>query len=140
HRACQVSLVVYALLLASDGGICAERDASDNRVRQLVLSDQPLVIAHRGDSSEFPENTLPAFEAAVEIGCDLVELDYHESADGVMVVIHDDTLDRTTDAKELFGGEQIAVKSKTWAELSRLDAGKWFDPKFAGTRLPTLEQ
>ena len=135
--------IVFLIVLAytvSIATVAAEPGQSDNKVRQLVLSDRPLVIAHRGDSSEYPENTQLAFEAAVKAGCDLVELDYHVSADAELVVIHDATLDRTTNAREVFGGQNIPVKSKTWAELSRLDAGKWFNPKFAGTRLCTLEQ
>ena len=83
---------------------------------------------------------MPAFRSAVSAGSDLVELDYVHSADGVPVVIHDDTLDRTTDAKQVFGGEKIPVESKSMAELLKLDAGAWFGPKFSGTRLPSLEQ
>lgn len=108
--------------------------------RNLVQSDRTLVIAHRGDSLTNPENTLPAFASAVEAGADLVELDYVHSADGVPVVIHDTTLDRTTDACQVFGSEKILVKDKLLAELLKLDAGKWFDDSFAGTRLPTLEE
>ena len=62
-----------------------------------------LVIAHRGNSSVAPENTLPAFQSALDAKADLVELDYYHSADGVPVVIHDKTLDRTTNAEEVFG-------------------------------------
>jgi glycerophosphoryl diester phosphodiesterase len=106
---------------------------------RLVAREEVLVIAHRGDSKAAPENTLPAFESAVKVGADLVELDYVHTADGVPIVIHDDTLDRTTDAKEKWGGKRIAVTSKNLAELETLDAGKWFGESFAGTKLPTLE-
>jgi glycerophosphoryl diester phosphodiesterase len=98
------------------------------------------VIAHRGDSKVAPENTLPAFASAVKAGSDLVELDYLHSSDGVPVVFHDDDLDRCTDACARWGGEKILLSSKTLAELRTLDAGKWFSEKFAGTRIPTLDE
>lgn len=107
---------------------------------KLVGQDRILIIAHRGDSKVAPENTLPAFESAVKAGSDLVELDYVHTADGVPIVIHDDTLDRTTDADLKWSAKKIRVDSKKLAELETLDAGSWFAPKFAGTKLPTLEQ
>lgn len=113
--------------------------AEETTAEELINSQRPLIIAHRGDSLTAPENTLPAFQAAVDVGSDLVELDYVHSSDGVPFVIHDDTLDRTTDAKQIFGGEKITLQSKSVKELERLDAGAWFDPKFTGTKLPTLE-
>jgi glycerophosphoryl diester phosphodiesterase len=121
----------------------AEAEAPAPEARQTLAADlivQPrvLVIAHRGASADAPENTLPAFETALNANSDLVELDYVHTADGVPLVIHDDTLDRTTDAVKVFGGRDIAVDSKPLADLIKLDAGRWFDPRFAGTRLPTL--
>jgi glycerophosphoryl diester phosphodiesterase len=99
-----------------------------------------LVLAHRGDSRAAPENTLPAFAQALDLGVDLVELDYVHSADGVPVVFHDATLDRVTDSREVFAELDVAIASKILAELRRLDAGSWFDARFAGTRLATLEE
>jgi glycerophosphoryl diester phosphodiesterase len=107
---------------------------------KLLHSDRPLVIAHRGYSQAAPENTLPAFRFAKTAGADLIELDYHQSQDGRLVVIHDATLDRTTDATKKWGGSKIRVASKTLGELQSLDAGKWFNPQFAGTRLPSLNE
>lgn len=109
-------------------------------VKALLAKPGPRVIAHRGDSKACPENTLPAFESAVKAKADLVELDYVHTADGVPLVIHDETLDRTTDAVARFGGEKIPVASKKLAELRPLDAGGWFGAKFRGARLPTLEE
>lgn len=93
----------------------------------------PVVIAHRGASRAAPENTLAAFDLALDQGAGGIELDVHLSADGVPVVIHDFALDRTTDGSG-------AVGEHTVAQLRRLDAGAWFDPSFAGQRIPTLEE
>lgn len=91
------------------------------------------VIAHRGASAHAPENTLAAFRAAKALGADWVELDVSLSADGVPVIIHDETLDRTTN---LSG----PVHLRTAAELGRADAGSWFDARFAGEGVPTLAE
>ena len=106
----------------------------------LVQARRPLVIGHRGYNVMAPENTLPSFKLALAAGADFVELDSHHSKDGVPMVLHDFTLDRTTDATNLWGGAKIALASKTVAELKTLDAGKWFDAKYTGTRLPTLAE
>ena len=90
-----------------------------------------LNIAHRGASEYAPENTFAAFDLALELGVDHVELDVHFSRDGHIVVVHDDTLDRTTD-----GAGPVA--EKTLAELRELDAGSWFGTDFAGERVRTL--
>jgi len=94
---------------------------------------QPAVIAHRGASTGAPENTLAAFRGALELGVDAVELDVHLSADGVPVVIHESLLDRTTDGRGL-------VKDYPLEALRRLDAGRWFNERFAGERIPTLTE
>jgi len=93
----------------------------------------PLNIAHRGASAAAPPNTLAAFEKAVELGADGIEFDVHLSADGVPVVIHDSTVDATTD-----GSGRVA--DLTLAQLKQLDAGAPFDPAFAGERIPTLKE
>lgn len=92
-----------------------------------------LNIAHRGASGDFPENTLRAFDAAIAAGAAMCELDVQRTADGVLVVIHDDTLDRTTDGVGKVAGS-------TFAALRRLDAGRWCDPQCAGERVPTLRE
>lgn len=92
-----------------------------------------MIIAHRGASGEFPENTLAAFRAAIDAGAQMCELDVQLSADGVAMVIHDDTVDRTT-------GRRGAVGAMSVAELQRLDAGRKFGAAFAGERIPTLEE
>jgi glycerophosphoryl diester phosphodiesterase len=90
-------------------------------VNPLLDLDARPVIAHRGASAEAPENTLPAFEVAVQRGADAFELDVRLTADGAPVVIHDDTLDRTTDRTGL-------VRAHTLAELRSVDAGARFSP------------
>lgn len=91
----------------------------------------PELMAHRGNSALAPENTLAAFAKAVESGAGWTELDVRLSADGEVVVMHDPTVDRTTDGAG-------AVAEMTLAELKSLDAGSWFGPEFAGERIPTL--
>jgi glycerophosphoryl diester phosphodiesterase len=93
-----------------------------------------LNIAHRGASGTFPENTVRAFGAAIDAGADMCELDVQLSRDGAVVVIHDDTVERTTDGK----GE---VAELTLEELRRLDAGaKFKGSPFKGARIPTLDE
>ena len=95
--------------------------------------DRPLVFAHRGASHEAPDNTLPAFLLAAELGVDGIELDVQLTRDGELVVIHDFGLEATTDG-------QGPVRDRTLAELKELDAGSWFDPVFSGQRIPTLQE
>jgi glycerophosphoryl diester phosphodiesterase len=90
-----------------------------------------LNIAHRGASAEFPENTLTAFDAAIAAGADVCELDVQRSADGALIVMHDDSVERTTDGK----GKVAALKLET---IKRLDAGAWFASRFAGEGVPLL--
>lgn len=107
---------------------------ADRQRGVLVLDRQPLVvIAHRGHSVAAPENTLAAIDAAFDAGSDVVEIDVRMSRDGVPVVIHDETVDRTTNGTG-------PVADQTLAELQRLDAGSWKGRQFAGERIPTLEE
>lgn len=92
-----------------------------------------IVIAHRGASHYHPENTLSAFSNAISMKADMLELDVSLSKDGVPVVIHDNTLDRTTDGSGM-------VNNYDLSELKKLDAGKWFDPAYEGETIPTLEE
>jgi len=107
---------------------------------KLLGSHRPLVIGHRGYCQFAPENTLPSFELAMAAGADLVELDYSQSKDGVLVVIHDQELNRTTDARRRWRNRHNKVDSKTALEIQSLDAGRWFDHNFAGTRVPVLAE
>ena len=95
--------------------------------------DRPILIAHRGGSLEAPENTMGAFRHAIEIGMKFVELDVQMTLDGEMVVIHDETVDRTTDGTG-------AVQSFLFDDLRRLDAGVKFGTDWAGEKIPTLRE
>ena len=107
--------------------------AHDPSSMESFYRDRPLNFAHRGASHEAPGNTLAAFLLAAELGADGIELDVQLSRDGEMVVIHDFTLDATTDGHG-------PVADRTLDELKRLDAGSWFDPVFSGQRIPTLQE
>ncbi|WP_304458667.1 glycerophosphodiester phosphodiesterase [Alicyclobacillus sendaiensis] len=102
-------------------------------IRELLMRDDTLFIAHRGASAECPENTLPAFVRAAELGADMIELDVRLTGDGGVVVLHDPTVDRTTDGTGLAADMRLA-------DLRKLDAGSWFDARFRGTRIPTLDE
>ncbi|MCT9078758.1 glycerophosphodiester phosphodiesterase [Streptomyces fulvoviolaceus] len=104
-------------------------------------SARPTVIAHRGASAYAPENTLAAVDKADELGIGWVENDVQRTRDGELVVVHDDSLQRTTDVEEVFPGRAPwKVKDFTAAEIARLDAGSWFGPAYANARVPTLER
>lgn len=90
-------------------------------------------VAHRGASGNYPENTLLAFQKALEIGVDEIELDLYFTKDEHLIVMHDSTVDRTTD-----GTGRIA--DLTLAEIKALDAGSWFGERFRGERVPTWEE
>ncbi len=135
-------LMLTGLALKEGGGrsVAEPAPAEDTPARAVLRRPGPLVIAHRGVSQRAPENTLPAFRLALAARADLVELDYHHTRDGVPLVIHDATLDRTTDAVGRWGGAELLVQERALADLAALDAGGWFAPVFAGTRLPTLAE
>ncbi|MBT2528827.1 glycerophosphodiester phosphodiesterase [Streptomyces sp. ISL-99] len=103
--------------------------------------DEPAVIAHRGASAYAPENTLAAINLADRMGFDWVENDVQRTKDGELVVVHDDSLARTTNVEQLFPGRAPwKIKDFTAAEIATLDAGSWFGPEFTGARVPTLKQ
>ena len=121
-----------------------------------VVSAQPpsrkLNVAHRGASGYAPEHTLAAYRLALEQGADYVEQDLAVTRDGVLICLHDPTLERTTNVEQLFPDRATTVTwegktERAWlandftlAEIKTLDAGSWFDPKFAGERVPTFDE
>jgi glycerophosphoryl diester phosphodiesterase len=98
-----------------------------------IYQGRMLVLGHRGARAYAPMNTIPAFELALKQGADGVELDTHLSKDGQLIVLHDFSIDATTNGKGL-------AKDFTLAELKELDAGSSFNAEFAGTRIPTLDE
>lgn len=92
-----------------------------------------LVIAHRGWSGSYPENTLIGMREAIKLGCHMIEFDVTLSADRRPIIIHDDSLSRTTNGCGL-------VSEMNYRELRKLDAGSWFHPKYMGARLPSLDE
>jgi len=110
------------------------------------------VVAHRGASAYAPEHTLAAYRLAIEMGADYVEQDLAVTKDGVLICLHDASLERTTNVEELFpdrvSTQTIEGKTrKAWlandftlAEIKTLDAGSWFDKKFAGEKIPTFDE
>src|SRR5690606_11412908 len=101
---------------------------------EAVKSKYPVkIIAHRGASAHAPENTMAAFRKAIEMGANYIELDVHLSKDGKVVVLHDATLNRTSN-----GTGKIA--DHVWNVLRMLDAGSFFDEKFKGEKIPLLEE
>ncbi|MFM1871937.1 MAG: Glycerophosphoryl diester phosphodiesterase [Planctomycetota bacterium] len=99
-----------------------------------------LVVAHRGSSSDAPENTVVAMRRAVDAGAQLVEFDVWQTADGAWVCLHDETLDRTTDAAKRLGKKGTKVGELRLAQLRELDAGSWKGAEFVGERMPTLAE
>lgn len=106
------------------------------REKEVIVMNtehEVLVAAHRGNSAFFPENTIPAFESAIALGVDNMELDVHMTRDKRIVLMHDHTLDRTTDGTGF-------VRLQSLAELRKLDAGGWKGAQFAGIGIPLLEE
>jgi glycerophosphoryl diester phosphodiesterase len=145
-----VVLVVGLVLVAGCGGDGdGARDgtpSSTTAARRPASASGALVIAHRGASGYAPEHTFAAYDLALEQGADYLEQDLQVTADGVLVVLHDATLDRT--ARGPAGSCTGAVADKTLAQIQTCDVGSWFndahperaDPAFVGLRIPTLEQ
>lgn len=102
-------------------------------VLHMGLGNPVEVTAHRGYSAVYPENTIPAFKGAIQVGADWAELDVQQTADGEVIVMHDSNLKRTT-------GLDKEVWQVTWDEIKDLDNGSWFDKKYQTVRIPTLEE
>lgn len=100
-------------------------------IRDIVRQSKLLVAGHRGYSAEYPENTLLSIQKGIETGVDMIEIDIGLSKDGIPILIHDETLERTTNGVGL-------VSDFTLEELLQLDAGIKKDPEFAGLKIPTF--
>lgn len=139
-------ILISAILMAA---ILTERSATQ--------SGKKILVAHRGASAYAPEHTLEAYRLALAQGADFVEQDLQITKDGQLVCLHDLTLERTTDVEQIFPdrfredvsedqtpGSRPArhwyVSDFTLAEIKKLDAGSWFDPKFKGAKIPTWQE
>jgi len=106
---------------------------STESIEEYIAENNPLITAHRGFAEVAPENTMSAFEAALNAGADACEFDVHRTLDNVLIVFHDDTVGRTTNGTG-------KLSELTYDYLSTLDAGSWKDNKFSGEKIPTLKQ
>lgn len=132
-----LALALAALLLSSPAPAAGAPGvpAADRAV------GTPLPVAHRGASAYAPENTLAAVDRAGELGIRWVEVDVQRTRDEQLIVLHDTTLNRTTDAEEVFPGRSPwKVADFAAEEIARLDAGSWFGTGYAGEKVPTLGQ
>jgi len=121
----------------------------DTRATPIGASSK-VSIAHRGASAYAPEHTLTAYRLAIAQGADYVEQDLAVTSDGALICLHDDSLERTTDVEKVYpdrgeidpatGRRQWLAADFTLAEIKRLDAGSWFDARFAGERIPTWDE
>ena len=134
-----MTLTKTALLLAASAWMTAAPTARGDdpppatKTPAAIVMPERGICAHRGASRSHPENTLAAFREAIRLGAHQIELDVQLTRDGQLVLMHDATVDRTTDGRGRVG-------ELTLAEVKRLDAGSWKDTKFAGQRVPTLAE
>jgi glycerophosphoryl diester phosphodiesterase len=135
------TLVAAALSCMVSGGLLVHAQSS---------TSSKALVAHRGASAYAPEHTLAAYRLAIEQGADYVEQDLAVTKDGVLICLHDASLERTTNVEEVFPDRSVvdeATGRRQWlaidftlAEIRRLDAGRWFDARFEGARVPTWEE
>jgi glycerophosphoryl diester phosphodiesterase len=149
-RSCLIGPIVVMAALAALPA-CGARTA--DAVPEAPVTQSRLLVAHRGASAYAPEHTLPAYELAIEQGADFIEPDLQVTRDGILVALHDVTLERTTNVRDVFpdrfrevtgpDGRTVRgwyVSDFTLEEIKRLDAGSWFDERFRGARVPTLAE
>ncbi len=133
--AAALAMTVTASTALGDG------PTGDQALLSPYTQSRPLVFAHRGSSKYAPEETLAAFRRAIADGADTLEGDMAQTKDGQIIIIHDDTLSRTTNVEELYPDRAPwNVSDFTLAEVKRLEAGSWFSPKFAGEKIITLRE
>jgi glycerophosphoryl diester phosphodiesterase len=127
----QILCVSFGSLLIAGTVSAQDQSPTDDPQIRKAAANVSQIIAHRGASTERPECTASAIRRAIEVGATAVEVDVRTSHDGELFILHDATLDRTTNGK----GPASAL---TLAELQQLDAGSWFDAKFKNERIPSL--
>ncbi len=130
QRTFLASIVAFGLIL---NGCYVYLSTNNYMSFRIAYPTNASVTAHRGDAGNAPENTMPAFEKAVEAGADIIELDVRQTADGVYVIMHDESLNRTANVKRKVG-------EVDYDYISKLDVGSSYDRSYDGTRIPTLEE
>lgn len=130
QRTFLASVVAFGLIL---NGCYVYLSTNNYMSFRIAYPTNASVTAHRGDAGKAPENTMPAFEQAVEDGADIIELDVRQTKDGVYIIMHDESLYRTANVKHKVG-------EVDYDYVSKLDVGRYFDRSYDGTRIPTLEE
>jgi glycerophosphoryl diester phosphodiesterase len=125
--------ILFVIAIYALPAICLSQKETGGKAFSKIQLPEKGLCAHRGAMGTHPENTLAAFRAAVEAGAHMIEFDVQLTKDDKMVVIHDGTVNRTTNGTG-------KVSELTFAEIRKLDAGSWKSPEFAGERIPTLEE
>ncbi|MEZ5170635.1 MAG: glycerophosphodiester phosphodiesterase [Acidimicrobiia bacterium] len=152
HRKRFVGLATACAVAVLIAGCSADNDGDNNQsaptttTTAMEAPDAPVVIAHRGASHDAPEHTFAAYDLALEQGADYIEQDLQLTADGILVVLHDDTLDRT--ARGPADSCTGTVSAKTLDQLLECDMGSWFnetypelaEPDYVGLTIPTMEE
>jgi len=123
----KAALIFCSLLVTSATGFTQAPSAAPQTTAQIVA------IAHRGEHLHHPENTMPAFQAAIDAGADFFEADIRTTRDGKLVIMHDETADRTSNGSG-------PISNMTFDQVRALDAGAKFSQDFAGTRVPTFDE
>ena len=140
HRSKLTIVLTFTLLmLVALVGVPTAGAAPD---KSSTTDSTVLNIGHRGASGYAPEHTIPAYDLALEQGADYIEIDLQMTKDGVLVALHDDTLDRTADAPEGVPERYCSgpVIKRTLEQIKQCDVGSWFGPEYAGEQIPTLEE
>ncbi|HEY0288835.1 MAG TPA: glycerophosphodiester phosphodiesterase [Pseudomonas sp.] len=141
------SAALAGVLLLSE--VASAADEPGNAIAQKIGLPWPAVIAHRGASYDAPEETVASYTLARELGADYLEMDIQRTKDGVLIALHDDTLERTTNVAEVYPNRaRQPLSSFTLEEIKRLDAGSWFNkaypdrarPSYAGLKILTLDE
>ena len=140
HHSRLMMVLTFALL--SIGAFLGVPAAGAAPGTESTLDGPVLNIGHRGASAYAPEHTFAAYDLALEQGADYIEIDLQMTADGVLVAMHDKTLNRTADAPEGVPEQYCRglVSKKTLEQIQMCDAGSWFSPEYAGEQIPTLEE
>lgn len=125
----QKAVLIFSIAILAIS--CTNKKQNEKESKSVESKREIQIVAHRGGAKLAPENTIASFEKAIDLGVDMIEIDVRLSSDNEVIVMHDKTIDRTSDKT----GE---VKNLSLAEIKKADAGSWFDTSFKNERIPTL--